>query len=550
MRNWSRRPNRWLRGALSCGVAGPVSLPENSAGEVMCRIMDGVRRLVGGLLFLVVLVTRLTGEETDAKSPADPSEGVGDWAEKIISNIVGADGSSQTWDTDAAEPSAAEGASGDLGVDDRVGTGEGIGKDAAEAREEIRHMRGGFTVEATKSTWEYWIEDGYFFIEKRDEFQMKSPLLGDADRQIPRFRAKIGARVSFDGALYDVSGLNRDDFPNDFGLRGGHIYAVGEYLLIVPTAYKVQFGFTGDSFFLSDFFFRIQDRPLIGNIQFGKFKAPFSLGRLHSSWDYPLMEFASPVEAFAPGYKTGFQSDWYSEKARVLTAVGLFTDIGTNDIGDATDSLGRFQGRVAWRPWVRGEGGDREFVHLGLGLGYVFASDDGVHYRSRPESRWAPLLVDTGSIDAGTAAQVGLEGIWSRGSWTVMGEYIQSFLEENLTGNELSFSGGYISVHYILTGETWPYDPKVGTFRSLNPARPFGLREKGSGAWEISARVSTVDLDDGIVRGGQMDIGMIGLNWHWNKHTKWMLNVGYADVDRRSDKGHALIGQFRFQVRY
>ena len=321
------------------------------------------------------------------------------------------------------------------------------------------------------------------------------------------------------------------DFDNGFEVRRAKLYIVGEYVLGAPTAYKIQFGFEGGQLYLSDFFFRIPDRPVFGNIQLGKFKAPFSPAMLTSSWDYPLMEYPAPVEAFAPGFKTGYQSDWYFEKARVLVAAGIFTDLGTNNIGDATDSLGRLNARVAWRPLVLGEGRDREFLHLGLGLGWVFAGDEEVRYRSRPESHLAPRLVDTGPIDAGDAAMLGFEAIWSRGPLSLMGEVILSQVQDRTLGDDLLFGGAYLSAHYILTGEVWPYDPKIGTFRSIKPARPFRFRNGGPGAWEVSLRASVLDLNDKSVRGGRMDILMAGLNWHWNKHSKWMLNGGVAEIE-------------------
>jgi phosphate-selective porin OprO/OprP len=37
--------------------------------------------------------------------------------------------------------------------------------------------------------------------------------------------------------------------------------------------------------------------------------------------------------------------------------------------------------------------------------------------------------------------------------------------------------------------------------------------QNGKGAWELSARWSTIDLEDGPVRGGEMDIASLGLTW-------------------------------------
>ena len=35
----------------------------------------------------------------------------------------------------------------------------------------------------------------------------------------------------------------------------------------------------------------------------------------------------------------------------------------------------------------------------------------------------------------------------------------------------------------------------------------------GKGAWELNARWSNIDLSDGLVAGGEMDIASLGVNW-------------------------------------
>lgn len=516
-------------------------------GGGLCVGLASVVILIGLIPTALAALEDKTTPISSSAADEDPSliQKVG----STLSDLVEGNGSSQTWDTESSNSDVAVMGANDLGVDDRVGTGTEIKEDADAAEAERQRLGVQFTFSATKSTWDFWWKDGYYFIENRDEYQLKSPLLDEIAREKPRFRAMIGARISGDAAVYGSSDLESYEFDNGFEVRRAKLYMVGEYVLGAPTAYKVQFGFEGGQFYLSDFFFRIEDRPVFGNIQLGNFKAPFSPAILTSSWDYPLMEYPAPVEAFAPGFKTGYQSDWYFEKARVLVAAGLFTDIGTNNIGDATDSLGRLNARVVWRPVVLGEGRDRQFLHLGLSLGWVF-SDDDIRYRSRPESYLAPHLVDTGPIDAGDAAMLGLEAIWSRGPLSMMGEVILSQVQDRTLGQDLLFGGAYLSAHYILTGEVWPYDPKIGTFRSIKPARPFRFRNGGPGAWEVSLRASILDLNDKSVRGGQMDILMAGLNWHWNKHSKWMLNGGVAETDEVSGSGRVLIGQIRYQLRY
>jgi phosphate-selective porin OprO/OprP len=49
-----------------------------------------------------------------------------------------------------------------------------------------------------------------------------------------------------------------------------------------------------------------------------------------------------------------------------------------------------------------------------------------------------------------------------------------------------------------------PYNKKSGTFGSVPIART--VYQGGKGAWEVSGRWSTIDLSDGLVEGGEMDI--------------------------------------------
>ena len=87
-----------------------------------------------------------------------------------VSDMVAGKGSSQTWNTEASDSDAAAKGAKDLGVDDRVGTGMEIQEDADAAEAELKHLGVQFKVSATKSTWDFWWKDGYYFIENRDEF--------------------------------------------------------------------------------------------------------------------------------------------------------------------------------------------------------------------------------------------------------------------------------------------------------------------------------------------------------------------------------------------
>jgi len=84
-----------------------------------------------------------------------------------------------------------------------------------------------------------------------------------------------------------------------------------------------------------------------------------------------------------------------------------------------------------------------------------------------------------------------------------------------------TFGGYYVSASYFLTGETRPYLMSEGEYDRVIP--------KGkNGAWEIAARVSTIDLNDesaGVnILGGKATNYTLGVNWHINANFKWMFN--------------------------
>ncbi len=55
--------------------------------------------------------------------------------------------------------------------------------------------------------------------------------------------------------------------------------------------------------------------------------------------------------------------------------------------------------------------------------------------------------------------------------------------------------------------------------------------ECGPGAWQLAARISGLDLDDGPVRGGKIVDTTLGLNWYLNPYLRVTANWVHAFVD-------------------
>lgn len=71
--------------------------------------------------------------------------------------------------------------------------------------------------------------------------------------------------------------------------------------------------------------------------------------------------------------------------------------------------------------------------------------------------------------------------------------------------------GGYhITASWILTGEMREYRRRAGIFGPVPVAKT--VYQGGWGAWELGLRYSDLDLTDGLIDGGEMDILSLGLS--------------------------------------
>jgi phosphate-selective porin OprO/OprP len=364
----------------------------------------------------------------------------------------------------------------------------------------------------------------------------------------PIIKGTVGLKLQVDGAAYHAaSGL--PDVDDGIELRRGRLFTEGELYIVRPIAFKLEFGVTKESLFLNDFYLGLRDLPVVGTLKVGQMQAPFGLDRVTSSLDTTFMERAAPVDAFAPGYLAGVSAQNHRPEARVAGALGWFSEGTGNDTGDASGGPSRLIGRVTWRPFDDASPVLPRFVHLGFSASHVFSSSESIRYRSRPESHLAPYLVDTGEIDAKMAGLLGLEAAIVHGPFSVQGEGILALVDQD-RGDALMFWGFYLAGSWFLTEESRPYDRRTGVFSTVVPRAPFSIRNGRPGAWEWKVRWSSVDLDDGRVRGGRMGIVSTGLNWYLDRH--WRLTVEYlfTHADGPAGEGNLHTVQSRVQLRF
>jgi phosphate-selective porin OprO/OprP len=168
-----------------------------------------------------------------------------------------------------------------------------------------------------------------------------------------------------------------------------------------------------------------------------------------------------------------------------------------------------------------------------------FDNDEDAQLRTRPESHLTNTrLVNTGVVkDVDTSTAFGLELAGSAGPVTLRSEFYRANWQRS-DGPDPSFHGWYLEASWFLTGERSNY--RQGKF-----IRP-DVR-KSSGAWEIAARFSTVDLNDEDIEGGTEDNFSFGVNWYSQYHWRFMGNVIKVDADGPEGEEDPWIVQFRAQ---
>jgi len=275
------------------------------------------------------------------------------------------------------------------------------------------------------------------------------------------------------------------------------------------------------------------------------------------------MERSLPTVAFAPGRNLGilFQDAVLGD--RMTWAVGGFWNTGSlNRVGEARDRIADANGynlspRITGLLWY--EDGGRRLLHLGLSYSHQSRDKDstngGVRYRTWPESKLTnDVLIDTGDLVTNRVELIDAELAWVQGPFSLQSEYFHAFTGVTEEGN-LRFWGLYVQASYFLTGEHRIYNTAAGVFSQAKPKNTFHPLEGRWGAWEIAARLSYLDLNDGNIKGGKELNFTAGLNWYLTSNIRLMLNYIRVHVEDRNtspsvNNGYANTFQARFQFAF
>jgi len=326
-------------------------------------------------------------------------------------------------------------------------------------------------------------------------------------------------------------------------IRGLRVGAVGTINFDRPWVYTIA-GATNtfdkgfetenlDSFTLFDYRLDIPLSDKI-NLSVGKQKEPISMERIMSMIQLPMQERTSVSDALMPSRNVGAVLSGTALDQRMTWAGGVFND--WFDTGDSfSDGANQVVGRVTWLPFISED--ESNLLHLGLGMRYTDANE-GLRYSTEPEFNKAPLYVDASvggtPFAADSAMLYQLEASWRKGPYWLATEFVSNEGDAPAQGDP-HFSGYHVTASWILSGEMRNYNKRAGILGPVPVAKT--VNQGGWGAWEVGVRWSELDLTDGLIDGGEMDILSLGLSWWLTPVFNVNMNYRFITLDRFGVEG-------------
>jgi phosphate-selective porin OprO/OprP len=275
-----------------------------------------------------------------------------------------------------------------------------------------------------------------------------------------------------------------------------------------------------------------------GYVRVGNFREPFGLEENTSSRNIQFQERSQATDGFVPGRKMGLEVARFAPRWRA--AAGVFGPDITEFETENDDMSWNVTGRVTAN-FLRDRG---QVLHLGVAGSHRQPQFQSGNLRLRTRNEYHVnnyKYVDTDNIsNVDTYDLFDAEFAYVNRRLRVQAEYIDVNVKRSGALDELDFGGAYVSASCFLTDDTHPYVWQDGEFGRLVP-------RAASGAWEVLARYSTVDMTDLDVRGGESTALTLGLNWHANANVRVYNSFVLIDNDEDASARGSVVGNDDFQ---
>jgi phosphate-selective porin OprO/OprP len=170
-----------------------------------------------------------------------------------------------------------------------------------------------------------------------------------------------------------------------------------------------------------------------------------------------------------------------------------------------------------------------------------------VKFSSRPESH----VTDTKFLNTGKIKKVdswdqyGLEFAAAAGPFLFQAEYASVKVKRVDGEPNAKFSGYYAFASWMITGEKRPYSIEEG-----EPAGRIYPKNKKLGAFELAARISSLDLTDeeAEIMGGKGQNITLAANWYPYPNLKFTVNYILVNNDENATADGDFAGNDDFNV--
>jgi phosphate-selective porin OprO/OprP len=360
------------------------------------------------------------------------------------------------------------------------------------------------------------------------------------------FQLRLRSVVQADGRAF----LNAAQQKNDtFLIRRARLYvegSIGDHF-----DYRLMPDFAGGTLTLFDAWVNVRFWRFF-QIRAGKFKSPFSFERLQQEQNV-LMNERSLVSAIAPDRDVGVSLhgeifdrtlEW---DLAVMNGVpdGGSSDLDLNFGKDYVVRAFAYPLRTLKNKWI-------DTIGLGVAYSYGKAQGNATNTGLGPlktagQQTFFSWFVDSKSLATAIADgdhwRVNPQLALAIGPATLLAEYIlaSNDVAAGTLQGVVRNQAWNIQASAVLTGER-------GSFEGILPRRPFGIKKRGPGAFELVARINELRVDDRAFPSYADPTKSAKRAFAWGVHLNWYLSRNFrfgALFERTIFDGGAASGGFR-----
>jgi phosphate-selective porin OprO/OprP len=386
-------------------------------------------------------------------------------------------------------------------------------------------------------------------LEVRDSANLDVKKLPPTEFEGSKASFKIGA-----GLIYDFTTYSQDDVfkaQMDSGgfnlepkikLRDFRVLGSGVFKTKRPISFKFAYMWDGanEAWLVRETGLTIAVPELAGHIFIGRTKEGYSMPKVmngHSPWTNERQMAVEPIPILADGIK------WlgFLPKSRIFWNLGAFADWLSKGQGFSTYEW-QFTGRIGWMPIYDPQ--NRKLIHIATNLRYGKPLNETFTVKARPESNNTPFLISTGAFATDRSTHTGAEVYYSN-KRLMLGSEVMVHRYHTPESGYHNFYGGDAVISYFFTNTYRPYKTQ-GSIYGFVPVRR-SVFHGGIGEFEGVLRMSTFNLNDGAIKGGQFWRVTPMINWYMTKVIRFEAIYGYGVLDRYALKGHVHFFETRIQ---